>query len=132
MLPSRRLRRWTAGCVALVILFAQVAVAAYACPITRAAVASEARMPCGAPMPGTAAFDQAQPGLCQQHCQFGSAQLGADPGHSPAPPAMAPMPWPVLRLAATTARDSAWLQHARDRARVPLPPHCLLHCCLLI
>ena len=69
--------------VALVsLLFMQLAVAASACPaagakgaaVAASAAMTDASMPCAEPM--APVRDDAQPNLCQAHCQAGLHQAG--------------------------------------------------------
>jgi hypothetical protein len=71
---TRKLASWF-GLIAIV--FAQLAVSAYACPglmlgsaqLARSTEATEAAVPCA---------DFAAPGLCQQHCNYGHENVGND------------------------------------------------------
>ena len=71
--------------LSIVILFAQLTIAAYACPAT-GGDASEAvdmaGVPCAEMMAADVALDPGQPILCMQHCQFGSTTHVVD--HVPA------------------------------------------------
>jgi len=79
MVVDRRQRRWLCGALFAVLLFAQLATAAYACPRTAggaSAPAAMAAMPdCHGAMPAT--MDPAQPQLCKAHCDQGAQTLGA-------------------------------------------------------
>lgn len=77
MRPSRRPTRWLSGWLIVVLLFAQLATAAYACPLPPAAAPSApmAAMPgCDEHLPG--ALDPDQPQLCRAHCQQGAQTVG--------------------------------------------------------
>jgi hypothetical protein len=84
MVVDRRQRRWLCGALFAVLLFAQLATAAYACPRTADAApapaapafAAMAAMPdCSAAQPTT--MDPEQPQLCKAHCDQGAQTLGA-------------------------------------------------------
>lgn len=81
----RRRHRLIAVLFALVgLLFMQLAVAGYACPIdarvSEVAAMAEAGMPCAGDM---ACVDTEQPGLCHEHCQ--SAQQTVEKIQTPTP-----------------------------------------------
>lgn len=127
--------RWLSGWLIAAILFSQLAVAAYVCPQARAAAdhgaAAMAGMPCAAMMGAAAALDPDQPGLCLQHCQFGST--GAQPADHGAPLAFGSVAWlllfTLLPIVPRLASRFAWLARLRRRDRAPPPPHSILHCC---
>lgn len=133
--PSRRnLLRWLSGWLITAILFSQLAVAAYVCPQPPAAAdhgaAAMAGMPCAAMMGAASALDPDQPGLCLQHCQFGST--GAQPADHAAAVIVAFVALLLFTLIPTVARPAgglAWLTRQRRRDRAPPPPHSILHCC---
>ena len=92
----------------MLLLFMQLATAAYACPAELQALRSEAAM---AAMPGcdgdmSRAMDTDQPQLCMAHCQQGDQLTGA------AAPAGDWTPWPVLMAVID------W----RQTAQLSLPP----------
>ena len=130
MMLRRPLRRWVSGWFVLMIVFSQILTAAYACPqvgiVEPTSGASMARMPC-ASEPMRAELDPAQPGLCLQHCQYGSNQAFSDASSSQPHPgpayAVVVFPAPVAVAPAAVVRD-------RDRERAPPPTHAVLHCCL--
>jgi hypothetical protein len=69
-MSGRSLRRLAAWLGILAIVFAQVAVAAYACPALGAALAGpDQHVPCPD-------MDPAQPNLCDRHCHGGDEQAG--------------------------------------------------------
>ena len=74
-----RSRRRLIRCLSVVLLFMQLAVAAYACPAAFAPTpAPMAEMPgCAGNMAGT--MDPSQPLLCQAHCQQGSQTAQSAP-----------------------------------------------------
>lgn len=131
----RNLLRWLSVWLITAIVFSQIAVAAHACPLTPVdggpGPVAMAGMPCAETMSPAMTLDADQPGLCLQHCQFGST--GGQPADHAVPIAVAVVAWLLLfTLIPTAARlisSSVWLarQHRRDRA--PPPPHSILHCC---
>ena len=71
MLYRRRPRRFATACfVVLSLLFSQLALASYACPILTGVDTMAEKMAAGEPCDG---MDRAQPVLCHQHCA-GAAQ----------------------------------------------------------
>jgi hypothetical protein len=84
MFGRRRQRLATVLFALFSLLFMQLAVAGYACPVenkvSEVAAMAEAGMPCAGEM---ATVDIDQPGLCHAHCQ--SAQQTVDKVQSPAP-----------------------------------------------
>ncbi len=139
MLLHRTVLRWLSGWLITTILFTQVAVAAYTCPqvLSRADANSSAMvgMPCAETMSKALASDTTldanQPGLCLQHCQFGST--GGQPADNAAPVGVAIVAWLLLfTLIPTAARPVgglAWTVRQRRRDRARPPPHSILHCC---
>jgi len=131
---GHRLRRRIATALAFAVLFAQMALAAYACPGQDGAVplrtATMAGMPCEAMMADAAAVDEQQPALCYQHCQPDAGQQAVD-----LTPTLAAFTadFAVLFLVETAdrlaAEQPAWAQHHRLRQRAPPEPHSVLHCC---
>ena len=117
----RRIGGW-AGIVALV--FAQMAVSAYACPAltVEAEAPASVSMPCHDPDGGTA-------NLCQKHChdsqQSQSAAASMPAAFSAA--FVAIVPQPATSVAATVAcLDGPALLHANS------PPPSIRNCCLRI
>ena len=128
-----------------VVLFAQMAVSAYACPAMSMATAASAQAADCATMAmgdaseeragGTPAFrdriDVDAPNLCAAHCHFG--QQTAEDSTAPAIPGPALMtsfyavPLPTAPLG--TVRPAA---EAPDRFAAAFPPHAILHCCFRI
>lgn len=116
MIFARRLRFLAALLALASVLFAQLAIAAYACPIA-AGLAQEASAGeggcCGK------AMDPEQPALCAAHCQQGDQSLDKPsaslPGLGPWLPVSAPpgildaaeRPRPPGELASLLARDTA-------------------------
>lgn len=127
MSPARRHRLLTVLLSVCALLFAQLALAGYACPgaakAAEVARMAEAGMPCAESM--AQAMDDAQPGLCHAHCQ--ASQQSADTFQVPLLPALAQL-GPVLTVAAAPPPAGA-------PAGAPLrpnigPPLAIAHCCL--
>lgn len=75
---TRTLKRLTALTGIAVVLFAQLAVAAYACPTIAGPANIIAAAPAGelhAAMPGCEMLDIGNPNLCLQHCQAGDQSV---------------------------------------------------------
>jgi hypothetical protein len=79
MQVHRAFKRWVCGGVVMLLLFMQVAVAAYACPAELQAPRAEAEMAaipgCDGDMPRD--MDAEQPQLCKAHCQQGEQAVGS-------------------------------------------------------
>jgi len=113
------------------LLFAQVSIAAYACPVTERAAEiakmAQAGMPCAEAM-AAAPADEGEPALCHAHCQ--SAHPSAD-HFQPGVPASVEDFGAVLAVAPAPAGP---------RARAPLdgprrdggPPLSIRNCCFRI
>lgn len=126
MLIRRIFRRWLSSLLVLTILFTQVATAAYACPAYGGSNQAPVKtMPCANMMGSGMALDPEQPGLCQQHCQFGNTQQAGDPAQACALPAVNLAVLFVISPALDAGVASAVQQPRRERA----PPHSILHCC---
>ncbi|MCW5661886.1 MAG: hypothetical protein KIT60_29640 [Burkholderiaceae bacterium] len=135
---TRSFLRRMAACLAGVLLSAQLAVAAYACPGIAAALGAEpqqASAPVAAastPMPGCegmngatgAAYDPAAPNLCAEHCRYGkqsdqSATLNVPAAvlallyATPTRPEKGPMRPAAAPISALVAAS---------------PPHAIAHC----
>ena len=127
---SRRRRVTTALLALLHLLFMQLAVAAYRCPMGGAetiAAATLAVPPCAEPMTA-ASKDPKQPNLCQAHCQA-DEQLN-NTLDLPFPPSLAgpgqSSLTPVDDDALLGARPSSQLPWLRQRGA---PPLAIQHCC---
>jgi hypothetical protein len=75
---SRRPTRWLSGWLIAMLLFTQLATAAYACPGLAAATSAQAAMP-GCEGHQAASMDPEQPQLCHAHCQQGSQNVHPTP-----------------------------------------------------
>jgi hypothetical protein len=131
--PTRRRLAWL---VVLMLLWQQVAVAAYACataPASTGAVATVVHSSSMAAMGDGCADVQAVPvdPLCQQHCQPDHAtQVDARTASVPFN-ALAALPPELLSVTAMTLPSGRTLAR-RDRLRAPPPTPRLLFCSLLI
>ena len=124
---SRRLRGIAAVFALLGVLFSQLAIAAYACPLPDGPAAQAM----GAPEGGMPCCDEASPApdgaLCSAHCQQGDQSLD-----KPAPPAPGALPSAVgLRIAvfdaaAPPAGPPGALPSLLTRATAP--PLAVRHC----
>ena len=112
------------------LLFMQLAVAGYACPVGgkvgEVATMAAAGMPCAGDM---STMDEDQPGLCHAHCQ--SAQQTADKVQLPTPTGAMATGFAYTIEPAPVARPGG-------RAQAPLllrstaPPIAVRNCCLRI
>lgn len=91
MRAHRTFNRWVSASLVTLLLFMQLATAAYACPAGLQALGADAEM---AAMPGCdgnmpRGMDAEQPQLCKAHCQQGEQVVGATPVADWTP-------WPLL------------------------------------
>jgi hypothetical protein len=131
---AQRLRRRIAAALAFALLFAQMALAAYACPgqdgTAALRSASMAGMPCEEMMADSAAVDPQQPALCYQHCQPDSGQQAYDFTPTLASFAASSAVLFVVNAANPHAAEkSAWAERRRLRQRLRPEAHSVLHCC---
>ena len=134
MQMTRSFKQWVGRGLIGLLLFAQLAIAAYACPpqlqaLADAAIAQQQEMPgvnCEQ-MAGPA--DDAAPNLCAEHCRFGE-QLGAQPLPQPLPALMVSL-YVLPPTPAETRMPVSWpaTPSLEDLAEA-FPPHAILHCCL--
>jgi len=132
MTLPRELRRLVCQLLAGMLLFAQLAVAAYACPGLAAEVpaVAAASMP---EMPGCDQMDPDAAALCAEHCRFG--QQSADAAPQPAVQAATPTLLYLLPDLPLLAVGPGGAFHASPDAAVPAAPppsHAILHCVLRI
>ena len=132
MFSGRRHRLFTVLFALCSFLFMQLAVAGYACPTVTSKVAevaamAEAGMPCAESM--SLEMDDAQPHLCQAHCQ--SAQPSADKHELPTLPTVAAI-GPTFRLTGTTPVFSGMPLQAPHLMRTTAPPLAIRNCCFRI
>jgi hypothetical protein len=102
----RRLRRWLPAWLVPVLLCAQIATAAYACPQAATPVAEVATVMAEMPDCHTG-MDPAQPQLCKAHCEAGQQSVNSNAGAASVPaPALIDARWArslVCADAASTA-----------------------------
>ena len=130
---ARRRLMWL---VAFLLLWQQVAMAAYACTVAPAASATIAMhaegrvMHDGCPSMDSMDHDSARQPLCRAHCHPDHAAQPDGRSGSVPPSVLAalPPPWPPLAQAFSTATTQA----GSHRLRAPPPPPSLLFCSLLI
>jgi hypothetical protein len=116
MRMHRTCKRWLAGGLVVLLLFMQLATAAYACPAElqglREEAAMEAMPGCDGNMPRS--MDAEQPQLCKAHCQQGEQAVGAAPVGDWTP-------WPLL-LAVIDWRQAALADMPPARPHSGPPP----------
>lgn len=134
MLTLRRHRLFTVFLALCSLLFMQLAVAGYSCPGVESRMQgveamAQAGMPCAESMALAMATDDAQPNLCQAHCQ--SAQASAD---NPAPqvPVAAVDHGAFIMSPVAVAPPLRSAPQASLLARATAPPLAIRNCCLRI
>ncbi len=143
MLTFRKLRWWIARLLLGTLLFAQLVVAAYACPMLAPASQHPYGTPAAMGEPSSLAMtfadgkafdagplDATQPGLCMAHCQFG--QQNADAKSAPdVPSAVIYAAYPLKAAHPAAVSD---LDRPIENGFVSPtdPPHAILHCCYRI
>lgn len=114
-----RNRRLFAIWLMVSLLFTQLAVAAYACPVAQQSQAAML-LPCAQAMGQAGSIDKAQPSLCVQHCLYGNShpQPAVDLGqHTPAAlPVVFGVP---LALAGLEPQDTLLTRSDDSRDRAP-------------
>ena len=120
-----------ASLVAAALLFAQLAVAAHACPVNRAAAPMQA---VAAAMPDchehSSATDASSPNLCAEHCKQGQQSERANFAVTVPPALLNPlyqMP-AVPETVQHPQRACGWLSALVAAS----PPHAIAHCALRI
>lgn len=109
------------------LLFAQLSVAAYACPST-AKPAADVMM--GMDCEGMAGqLDTASPNLCAEHCQYDSQ---SDQLRTPTAPLVALVSLYVVPLTSTSREPSQLSIASSGLLAARAPPHTILHCCFRI
>ena len=115
------------------LLFMQLAIAAYACPVMAASAANEGRVVMSPDMPGCTGMDAKQPTLCHAASQNELAKQSLD---KPPGPDVQPFIAATLVLAVQTApvltNPASTSLHFPDLSRATSPPIAIRHCCLLI
>lgn len=134
---SRALNSLICRALVGVFLFAQLSVAAYACPGQDRAAMANALAPSGemSAMPADCdqmgQLDQQAPNLCAEHCKFG--HQNADTAAAPIVIAPAPALLYMLPDDAAQAKSADPLGRAGDPLlATPPPEHAILHCVLRI
>ena len=129
----RRHRLVTVFFALVSLLFMQLAVAGYVCPNEGMSGAAEsntamahAGMPCAESMDTAVVMDNAQPGLCQAHCQTG--QQASSTYVLPAVPMMPVIAPDFSQLDANPVSTGAALQ-APLLQRTTAPPLSVRNCC---
>lgn len=128
MLIGLSLRRALCRTLVGVLLFAQMAIAAYACPSPSGAVTAQAVQASAPQMaPDCDQLDRDAANLCVEHCQFGQQSVDQSPGAHWTPATQAFLYAVPLTLDA----DPCVLPPVGDAtlAAAPAPPHAILHCC---
>ena len=124
---NRRIRVRVIGVAIFALLFAQLSVAAYACPST-AKPAAEVMM--GMDCEGMSSqLDPASPNLCAEHCQDDSQ---SDQLRTPTVLLMALVSLYVVPLTSTLAEPSQFSIASNSLLAARAPPHTILHCCFRI
>ncbi|MBI5718722.1 MAG: hypothetical protein HZC37_13660 [Burkholderiales bacterium] len=136
------MNRFIARLLVGVLVFAQAALSAYACPVMPAGSMSgkepaamlgeQSRPGLGSNgMPaGSSRLDSAQPNLCAAHCQSGQQNVDGKPAPS-VPPALPASFYPVVPSAGLA--ESAPTRVRVDRPPPAVgPPLAILHCCFRI
>ena len=133
-MPRHRFRFITVIFSLCALLFAQLAVAGYACPaegnpsgMGKMNEMAQATMPCAESM--SLATDDEQPGLCHAHCQ--EQQQSAYNYQVPALAHMGEL-GVVLTLATVPTEDDLRIDRRPHLRRDTAPPLALRHCCLRI
>lgn len=137
MLIPRAASRFVARLIIGMLVYAQMAVAAHACPVmsgqTGDASGRSSAME-ATPAPGATGKDGAtksiSQSLCTAHCQSG--QQNADRKPAPSPPAVmltSRYTLPMLEHGGVNARR---VEAANAPPPAAEPPHAILHCCLRI
>jgi hypothetical protein len=119
---SRRtpMRRWVVLMLLPVLLFAQFATAAYACPLLNRSMAESASMPTSCDM---SKADTDQPALCQAHCTADAQSSSSAPDRT----AMLALPTPQWVWRAPVRTLATHPVAARHATSYSGPPLYLLH-----
>jgi hypothetical protein len=104
------------------LLFAQLSVAAYACPSPQAGEMTD----CAGMM---SQLDQASPNLCAEHCHYGEQ---SDQLRTPAAPTVSLVSLYTVALTPVLAEPIWRGIVASSLLTVRPPPHAILHCCFRI
>ncbi len=138
MTMPRALKHWICRLMVGVILFAQMSVAAYACPSNMvsgnatadAITAMGAMVDCEPMGEGMGRhLDQANPGLCAEHCQ---PTQQSDHTQAPTVPAALLIALYTVALTVDASRPDGLAPTADSRLHAAPPPLSILHCCFRI
>ena len=124
-----RFARKLASLVGIVaLIFAQLAVSAYACPLQVIGF-DEAAAEIDGPGTNASGRDADSPALCQQHCQNGQQNI-----NDTAQPLAFVSPAPVLavNLLLEPAKSLTATAPTDDLLHATSPPHAILNCCFRI
>ena len=138
MTMPRALKHWICRLMVGVILFAQMSVAAYACPSNMvsgnatadAITAMGAMVDCEQMGEGMGRhLDQANPGLCAEHCH---PTQQSDHTQAPTVPAALLIALYTVALTVDASRPDGLAPTADSRLHAVPPPLSILHCCFRI
>ena len=138
MTMPRALKHWICRLMVGVILFAQMSVAAYACPSNvvsgnapaDAITAMGAMVDCEQMDKGMGRhLDQANPGLCAEHCH---PTQQSDHTQAPTVPAALLIALYTVALTVDASRPDGLAPTADSRLHAAPPPLSILHCCFRI
>jgi hypothetical protein len=138
MTMPRALKHWICRLMVGVILFAQMSVAAYACPSNMvsgnapadAITAMGAMVDCEQMGEGMGKhLDQANPGLCAEHCH---PTQQSDHTQVPTVPAALLIALYTVALTVDASRPDGLAPTADSRLHAAPPPLSILHCCFRI
>lgn len=126
-------RKWVSLLAAVCVLFTQLAVSAYACPMQFSALLSEtSTTESNVADCEDMNMDMAQPGLCQHHCKNEQQNI------SDIPLDLAPLTFASMRIVDWLEPQSTTLLALDDYASMPslhhatAPPPAIQHCCFRI
>jgi len=133
---TRQLRFLTALIALVGMLFAQLAVAGYACPSYQTGMTSESPMMLASSdhqdMPGCGQMDQNLPSLCHAHAQTGSQSLDKPQLPQLPPFSAAALAFVVNHVAVSDVSIDNPPQSLPLLARITAPPLSIQHCCFRI
>jgi hypothetical protein len=132
MTLKRAMRKWIALLGVSAILFAQIAVAAYACPAFASSQVNEqaSAMDMSNSDAPCAEMDVKQANLCIEHCQYGQQSL--DHPVAPAVFAVADLPYFLVRPADPAVLGSTQEYAPSLLTRTTAPPLSVRNCCFRI
>lgn len=133
---TRQLRFLTALIALVGLLFAQLAVAGYACPAHQAGMTNESAAPLASAgnqaMPGCEQMDSDQPSLCHAHAQDASQSLDKPELPNLLPFSAAALTLVVLHIAAPDFSVGNLPRSSPLLARLTAPPLSIRNCCFRI